>query len=462
MASIRNYANVQIREDAGYDEFMGGTILGGQIFFGSGFGSIKQDDDPDPPTSQPSFPKVPIEPGYCVNYGSGPDMQGGPIQDIVVVEMVPITASAPHSSRSEIPQTKGETPEPPRSALEVLQIWFENIFRTEFAWWPLPSPRRAWGCSAGFIKTEWKCRCGKDFFQTVSASNGNQSATQSQSPNMAQEPVIQSQTSPRIGAATTETPQPSTCGCYPLPIGGQQPPPQVGRTPTDPARTGYDYVILCVETVHRGRKLGHVELPQETPGGSLQRTDGQFFRRLRIEYCRLRPWVSIILTFKALLYFKFVKIDHFPNGKSRLYCSNEQTLPNKSCRKYQYAAERPPPPIEADRMKHLFNDPDCVGNTNEHLMLILKRIDGPIPSCEPAVWGLEAVHGPSMAMIVIVGWLWVVFVCGGFIAVWLAKNPRDYGTAVGGASGLAALLGVGLVLIQIYRSCLTNDELVRA
>ena len=85
-----------------------------------------------------------------------------------------------------------------------------------------------------------------------------------------------------------------------------------------------------------------------------------------------------------------------------------------------------------------------------------------MPNDEDIVWGLEAVHGPSMAMIVIVGSLLVVVVCGGFIAVWLKQHPKDYGTAISGAAGLVALLAVVLMLIQIYRSCLDKSQLAQA
>jgi hypothetical protein len=65
-------------------------------------------------------------------------------------------------------------------------------------------------------------------------------------------------------------------------------------------------------------------------------------------------------------------------------------------------------------MKHFFDDPACVDHTKENIEKILKRVGGPVPNQEPVVWGLEAVRGVSVAMIVFV-WFLIAVACAWFM-----------------------------------------------
>ncbi|KAF8247832.1 hypothetical protein K440DRAFT_643464 [Wilcoxina mikolae CBS 423.85] len=208
--------------------------------------------------------------------------------------------------------------------------------------------------------------------------------------------------------------------------------PQLQTSPTSPLPMVQvcDYVLLCVDALSKCKELGHDVLPSPGP----QRMDGNFFRNLKAQYYQIRPRLYVLFTFRDILYFKFVRIDHFPNGRNRILCSERQELPCGSDGRYHSTSHNPPPiqvpPIEPERMKHFFDDPTCVDLTDENLTLIPKRIKGPLPNTEPIVWGLQAVHGPSMAMILVV-WLIIAGLCGLFIWVWLRIHPGDLGGAAG-------------------------------
>lgn len=146
-----------------------------------------------------------------------------------------------------------------------------------------------------------------------------------------------------------------------------------------------------------------------------------------------------------------MQIDHFSNGRNRILCSKKQELPCEKDIRYHSAPPILVPPIERERMKHFFDDPTCVDHTDENLTLIPKRIKGPLPNTEPVVWGLQAVHGPSMAMILAV-WLIIACICVLFIWIWLRDHPGDLGGAAGPPAVVVGWIAIGLVLLQICGS----------
>jgi hypothetical protein len=102
-------------------------------------------------------------------------------------------------------------------------------------------------------------------------------------------------------------------------------------------------------------------------------------------------------------------------------------------------------------MNHFFDNPKCVDHTDENIKKIPKRVKGPVPNEEPVVWGLEAVHGTSVAMIVLV-WFLIAVACACFMWWWLKEYPGDLGGAAGPPAVLVSWLAVGLVLLQMHRS----------
>jgi hypothetical protein len=63
--------------------------------------------------------------------------------------------------------------------------------------------------------------------------------------------------------------------------------------------------MFSVENLRGIRGLAHVLLPDPK-----KRTDGDFFRGLRAQYHRYRSSVSVLVTWKILLYFKFVRVGY--------------------------------------------------------------------------------------------------------------------------------------------------------
>jgi len=62
------------------------------------------------------------------------------------------------------------------------------------------------------------------------------------------------------------------------------------------------------------------------------------------------------------------------------------------------------------------------------LKLFPKRVEGPIPNRERQAWGLQAVHGPAIIMIL----AFVAMLCAGtvaYVVLWLKYHPGDYQTA---------------------------------
>ena len=107
---------------------------------------------------------------------------------------------------------------------------------------------------------------------------------------------------------------------------------------------------------------------------------------------------------------------------------------------------------------HQFHTPQDADNTLDNdLELFPKRVRGPIPNRERLAWGLQAVHGPAITMIL----CFVAMLCGGtaaHVVLWLKFHPGDYQTAWTPPGVVITTLTFVGWLLHVYQNSKDRNE----
>jgi hypothetical protein len=144
----------------------------------------------------------------------------------------------------------------------------------------------------------------------------------------------------------------------------------------------------------------------------------------------------------------------FLKGETCILCIHAEELPDQHNQEYDCINKGqpiPPTPIPREELNHYFDHPEHANDaSDEHLQLFPKRLKGPIPNQEREVWGLQAVHGPSAAMLLLCGML-ILAASAGFVYWWLRNHPWDLQNAFTPPGAACAAIAAGGVLLQMYQ-----------